>query len=449
MSVVTETALQEANENTPQHLRRNFWLGVVSGVGYNLYTVVLNTQLVVTWFLSGLTDSNLILSLAAPVESGSWFFLQFLLSGYVQRKPQTLPLYRKVAAIRIVVTTLLVLAAFSLENPDALLIIFLLVFAVNSLAGGVAALPFLNVVAKTIPPTRRGIYFAFRRFGGGLLGLLGGVLVKVVLAEDNGISFPENYGVLFGAALVLLIVQVGSFSLIIEPAEAVDPRRVRLGEHLRRASRLPVRDRNFGRFLILRVAIVVSTYSMPFYAVYARRVLRAPEDMVGTYVIALTVATMVANLVLGQIGDRRGNRLLVRLAAMTAMLPALTALFVVRLAGTWVEPMVLYGAVFVFQAVHTTASVLGTSNYLLELSNSIERVLYIGLTAGIVGLTWFTLPLGGVIVDNHGFDVLFGISLVAGLVATVLSFTLEEPRRRAIALGGGMVSSTPAPGGER
>ena len=95
MSVATETALQEANENTPQHLRRNFWLGVVSGVGYNLYPVVLNTQLVVTWFLSGLTDSNLILSLAAPVESGSWFFLQFLLSGYVQRKPQTLPLYRK------------------------------------------------------------------------------------------------------------------------------------------------------------------------------------------------------------------------------------------------------------------------------------------------------------------------------------------------------------------
>jgi hypothetical protein len=450
MSATTEAALQEASEKTPQHLRRNFWLGVVSGVGYNLYTVVLNTQLVVAWFLSGLTDSNLLLSLTAPIESGSWFFLQFLLSGYVQRKPRTLPLYRQAAAVRIVVSTLLVLAAFTLDNAKALLIVFLLVFAINSLAGGVAALPFLNVVAKTIPARRRGMYFAYRRFGGGLLGLLGGVLIKVVLAPDSGLSFPENYGVLFCAALGLLVVQVGSFSLIIEPVEAVDTRRVSLGEHLRRASRLPVRDRNFARFLVLRVAIVVSTYSMPFYAVYARRVLHAPEDMVGTYVIALTVATMLANLVLGQIGDRRGNRLLVRLAAFTSMLPALTALLVARLPGVGLEPTFFYAAVFVFQGVHTTANVLGNGNYLLELSNSIERVLYIGLTSGIVGLTWFTLPLGGVIVDGLGFDFLFVISLVAGLIATIISLSLEEPRRRqAIAAAGGMVSSIPAPSGER
>jgi MFS family permease len=237
--------------------------------------------------------------------------------------------------------------------------------------------------------------------------------------------------------------------LVVEPSEVVDPRRVSLGEHLRRASRLPVRDRNFGRFLVLRVALVVSTYSLPFYAVYARRVLHASEDMVGTYVIVLTVATMLANLVLGQLGDRRGNRLLVRLAALSSMLPALTALLVARLPGTGLELAYLYGAVFVFQGVHTTANVLGNSNYLLELSNSIERVLYIGLTAGIVGLTWFTLPLGGVVVDRLGFNFLFVISLVAGLIATVLSLSLEEPRKRqAIAGAPGLASSIPAPGGK-
>ena len=430
MSATTGAVLQKANEDTPKHLHRNFWLGVVSGVGYNVYTVVLSTQLVVAWFLSELTSSNLLISLTAPIESGGWFFLQFLLSGYVQRKPRTLPLYRQTAVVRIVVSALLVLAAFTLDNAQALLIVFLFTFTVNSLAGGVAALPFLNVVAKTIPATRRGIYFAFRRFGGGLVGLLGGALVKLVLAPGSGLAFPEDYGVLFCAALGCLLVQVGAFSLIVEPAEAVDTRRVSLREHLGRASRLPLQDRNYGRFLVQRVAIVVSTYSLPFYAVYARRVLDAPDDMVGTYVIALTVATMLANLVLGQVGDRYGNRLLVRLAAFTAMLPALTALLVSRLPEVGLEPILLYAAVFVFQAVHTTASVLGNGNYLLELSTSIERVLYIGLTSGIVGLTWFTLPLGGVIVDSFGFDTLFVISLLAGLIATIFSLTLEEPRQR-------------------
>jgi hypothetical protein len=101
----------------------------------------------------------------------------------------------------------------------------------------------------------------------------------------------------------------------------------------------------------------------------------------------------------------------------------------------------------VFQAVYTTASVLGNGNYLLELSSSIERVLYIGLTSGIVGLTWFTLPLGGVIVDSFGFDTLFVISLVAGLIATIFSLTLEEPRQRRESTGdGGITSPMPAPG---
>jgi hypothetical protein len=430
MSATTEAALQKANEETPKHLQRNFWLGVVSGIGYNVYTVVMSSQLVVTWFLSELTTSNLILSLTGTIEYGSWFFLQFLLSGYVQSKPRALPLYRQVAVVRVVASALLVLATFTLDSPQALLIVFLLLFTVNSVTGGVVALPFLNVVAKTIPPTRRGMYFAWRRFGGGVLGLLGGVLVKTVLAPDSGLSFPQSYGVLFTVALLLLTIQVGSFSLIIEPAEAVDPRRVGLVVQMKRARRLPLRDRNYSRFLILRVAIVISTYASPFYAVYARRVLDAPEDMVGTYVLALTLATVLANLVLGQVGDRFGNRLLVRLASFTSILPALAALLITRVPGIGIDVTLVFGIVFLFQGLHATASVLGNSNYLLELSSSIERVLYIGLTHGIVGLAWFTLPIGGAIVDGFGFELLFAISVGAGLIATILSLTLEEPRKR-------------------
>ena len=254
--------------------------------------------------------------------------------------------------------------------------------------------------------------------------------VKAVLAPDSGLSFPQSYGVLFAVALLLLTLQVGSFSLIIEPAEAVEQRPAGLLGQLRRASRLPLRDRNYGRYLILRVAIVISTYASPFYAVYARRSLGAPEDMVGIYVLALTLASVLANLALGRISDRLGNRLLVRLASGTAMLPALAALLIARTPGIGIDTTVAFGIVFLLQGLHVTASVLGNSNYLLELSSSIERVLYIGLAHGIVGLAWFTLPIGGAIVDAYGFDLLFGISVGAGLVATLLSLTLEEPRKR-------------------
>ena len=82
-------------------LPRNFRLGVISGIAHNLYTTVLSTGLVMTWFLSELTHSNLLISLLIPIELGSWYFLQLLLSGYVQRRPRAMPLYRLMAVLRL------------------------------------------------------------------------------------------------------------------------------------------------------------------------------------------------------------------------------------------------------------------------------------------------------------------------------------------------------------
>ena len=165
---MTTTTLEQTTAHTPEdmpsHLQRNFGLGVVSGVAYNLYTAVLSTQLVITWFLSELTDSNLLISLLIPIEMGSWFFLQLILSGYVQRQPRALPLYRLMAIARLAAVALLALAAVSLDHTESLLVACLVLFTVGSVASGVAALPFLSVVAKTIPPGRRGMYFGWRRF---------------------------------------------------------------------------------------------------------------------------------------------------------------------------------------------------------------------------------------------------------------------------------------------
>jgi MFS family permease len=451
MAISSETALKQPSTQLPEetptdagyprtdvchprYLQRNFWLGVVSGVAYNLYTVTLSTELVMAWFLSKLTDSNLLISLLVPIDWGSWFFLQLLLSGYVQRKSRALPLYRLMAAVRVAAVALLSLATLTLDEPGVLLVVFLAMFTANSVAAGVAALPFLNVVAKTVPPTRRGMYFGWRRFAGGLLGLFGGVLIKFILSSESGLAFPVNYALLFFVGLLVTIAMVVPFSLIVEPAERVDPQRVGLGEQLRRVVRLPMRERNYSRYLAVRVAIVVANYALPFYAVYARRVLDAPEDMVGVYLIGSTLAGVFSNLVLGRAGDRRGNRLLIRLAALGVTLPSAIAWVIIHLPETGLEKSFMFVIVFLFQGLHTTANSIGNSNYVLELVPSIERVLYISLAHGVVGLALFASPLGGAIVDWLGFEPLFLFSLACGLIAVVLSLGLEEPRKRQTAV---------------
>jgi MFS family permease len=326
------------------------------------------------------------------------------------------------------------LATFTLDGSGALLIVFLAAFTLNSVAAGVSALPFLNVVAKTIPPTRRGMYFGWRRFAGGLLGLFGGLLVKAILSPESGLEFPDNYAVLFFLGLLITVALVGPFSLIAEPAEKVDRRRAGLGEQLRRAVRLLARDRNYSRYLQTRVAIVAANYALPFYAVYARRVLNAPENMVGVYLMGSTLASVLSNLVLGRVGDRYGNGLLVRLAALTAALPAAIALFFALLQKTALDMSLFFALVFVFRGLHATANSIGVHNYVLELVPSIERVLYVSFAHGVVGLALLVSPLGGAIVDWLGFKPLFLFSLACGLIAVLFSLGLGEPRKeRAVA----------------
>jgi hypothetical protein len=402
---------------------------VTNGVAYNLYIVVLSTELVLTLFVSKLTDSNLLISLLVPLELGSWYFLQFVLSGYLQRRPRGLPLYRSMGIVRVAVAALLAGMAFLLPAGPGLLAIFLLAFTLNSLAAGVAALPFMNVVAKTIPAARRGGFFGWRRFLGGAAGLLGGLLVKAVLAPGFFLDFPHNFGLLFALGSLLLVVLVSSFGLVVEPAEVVDRRPVPLGTRLGRAVRLPLRDRNFGRYLAVRVGIVVSAYALPFYTIYAQRALGAPEDVVGLYLVGMTLAGVLSNLVLGRLADRHGPRLLMRLTAGTALLPAATALILAILPLPGSTGVLPFALVFLLQGVHTTANVIGSSTYLLELDASVERVLYIGVAHGAVGLAVFTSPLGGAIVDTWGFVPLFFVALAGGLAALALSLGLAETKR--------------------
>lgn len=415
-------------EETKPHLRRNFSLGVVSGVAYNLYVSTLNTQLVMTWFLSELTDSNLLISLLLPIELGSWYFLQLLLSGYVQRRARGLPLYRATAGIRVAALAVLSLATFVLDRPAPLLLVFMVMFTVNSVMAGIAALPFLNVVTKTIPLKQRGMYFGWRRFAGGLLGLLGAALVRVVLAPGFSLGFPDNYALLFAAGCLITLVMVGTFSLVVEPDRPVDARGGTPARPLTDAVRRALRESNYRRYLGFRAALAVASYSLPFYAVYARRRLSVSGDRLGTYLMGSTLAGAVSNLLLGGMADRYGNRLLVRLAALTALLPPTAALVLPHLTRPPLDQSGPFTSIFVFQGLHAAAHSIGSNNYLLEMGSSNERVTYVSFAHSVVGLALLGSPLGGAIVDWTGFEPLFVISLVSALAAVILSLGLRELR---------------------
>jgi MFS family permease len=420
------------NAAARRHLRRNFSLGLANGAFFNLSASLLDPSLVLTWLASQLTSSNFLIGLVMPINQGGWFLPQLMVSGYLQGRERKLPVYVAMSVPRALCWASMALALFLINDQTVLLVFFYTLLTIYSLADGMAGLPFMDIVAKAIPPTRRGAFFGWRRFLGGILALGGSLVVKYVLDERWGPAFPHNFGILFLLASLTISVAMICFGLFVEPVEPVLNQSVALLGQMKRALHLPRRDANYARFLAVRLLATAAGMATPFYIVYAKRVLGVSAGMVGVYLTWATLAGIASTLIWGQISDRRGNRGVILLTSLVGLSMPLAALFIPLLVGrqpprvAWVP--FAFTVVFVLSGVFQMGRMIGYSNYLLDIAPASDRPLYIGLANTLTGLTMLASAVGGLIVDLAGLAVLFWVAAAFYAGALLLSGKLRESR---------------------
>jgi MFS family permease len=203
-------------------------------------------------------------------------------------------------------------------------------------------------------------------------------------------------------------------------------------EHLRRGLGLIRTDHVYRRYVGAQVALSLADVSVPFFTLYAKNVLQAPDGMVGVYVLVRAAALLTANIPWGRLSDRHGNRLILR--AMTAglglvMLMALVLLALVqglRLSGPWLPYLAL--PVFLVSGALVPPRILVGSNFLVELVPEEERPLYLGLSNTLIGLALLLSGALGMLANPFGFAGLFLFSLGLYGLAFLMASRLPEPR---------------------
>jgi MFS family permease len=416
-----------------RHLRRNFSLGLANGAFFNLSNSLLDPSLVLTWLVSQLTSSNFLIGLVVPINQGGWFLPQLLVSGYLQGRKRKLPVYVAMSAPRALCWVSMTLALFLINGQTVLLILFYVLLTVYSLADGMAGLPFMDIVAKAIPPTRRGAFFGWRRFLGGILALGGSLVVQYVLDEQRGLPFPSNFGVLFFLSSLTISAAMICFGLFVEPVEPVLNQSVALLGQVKRALHLPRRDANYGLFLAVRLLATAAGMATPFYIVYAKRALGVSAGIVGVYLTWATLAGSASTLVWGWISDRRGNKGLILLVGLVGLATPLAALSI-SLLFSW-QPSAAaqaphaFAVVFALSSIFQMGLVIGHHNYLLDIAPAEDRPLYIGLANTLTGLTMLASAVSGLIVDLAGLAVLFWVAAAFYAGALLLAGRLQEPRK--------------------
>ncbi len=395
--------------------KRSFSLNVINGALFNFAERLIDPQLVLTWFVSQLSSSNFLAGLVAPIGDAGWYLPQIFVSAYVQRMERKMPSYTYTAAIRLASWLLLALAVLLIDNPTLLLAAFFLLYLLARLVSGIAGIAFFEVTAKTISPQRLGSLFSLRLFLGGMLGISAGWIVKEILDLPN-FPFPKNFALLFGLYCLITAPAMAAFIAIREPPGKANPHPVTISEQWRRARAVLREDKAFFTFILTQIALALAGASIPFFTVYAEKVLHATPGMLGLYLSVRIAAQLVSNLPWGLITDRLGERLTLTIYSLGNAITLALALGLTL----WPNPYFMVLIFFLNGAFLPAGAIIGVS-YPIKLSPEEERPLYIGLYNTIMGIAVFTSGFGGIVVDLGGFEALFALSFLLSLATYFLA----------------------------
>ncbi|MBC7287946.1 MAG: MFS transporter [Armatimonadetes bacterium] len=423
--------------------RRNFVLGVINGAIWIGASALIDARAVLPAFALDLTGRVMGVGILAAASAAGWAWPPVLLSPLMQRTRVRMVYYHISAALRIAIVWALVIVTMHARRGSSLplWVVGGLLLALTS-AGGLGLLPFMSVVADSIPARLRGKFFGMRWFFGGLLSLAAGAYVKRMLSPASDALFPMNYARLFAVAAALMTVSLSVFAFAEEWPHPVRHRTLPLPLQWRWGARLLVRDHNFRRLiaanLLTQLAFGLTT---PFLVPFALKRLNVDPQGVGLFVSVSVLALSLSNILWSRISDGPGNRLVLSVASaiyVLAPIMALTApLFPTQSSGHFlgmaVSPAMWWMlGIFGVSGFAQAGLTIGITNYLLELSPEPQRLTYLAFfyLSSLPNAFW---PIAGAALIGEGGRYLaaFAFALVLAMAMLVNALRLDELREKA------------------
>jgi len=374
-------------------------------------------------FAASLGASTVLIGAIPAVMTVGWFLPPLFTAAHAERLPQKLPFIMRWTGWERVPFLVLALIAFFLADraPALSMWLVLAMLLVMTAVGGFLMPAWTDLVARALPTRMRGRFFGLASLAGTVGGLAGSALTAWVLG-----TLPSStaYGVCFLGATFFVCLSWIALGLVREPPAASAPAEADFWTHLGSVPTLLRQDTNFTWYLVARVLSFGAVIGSGFFTVYALRVLRAPEADVGVFTALLLAGQMAGQLLLGWVGDRAGHRVVLVIAAATAIAMNLVALS----AGS----VSVFSVVFALNGVFNAAIQVSALTVLLEFAPTLrQNPTYVGIERTFLAPFGFALPLfGGLLIDAVGYGCVFWVSAVSSVASVaVLVLLVRDPRR--------------------
>ncbi|MGI6643746.1 MAG: MFS transporter [Bacillota bacterium] len=402
---------------------------ILDGAGFNTGGAFLEANTVLPTYVSTLTNSPLLIGLVSTTRNFGYLIPQIFVARYMEKLPNKKPLMIKAGwVMRTAAFGLAFSALFSRNTPGLALAVFYACLVVYALADGFGGLPWTDIVAKTIPPEKRASLFGTMQAVGGIGAFLSGFLVRTLLEQQE--RYPMNYfAVMFiGAIFMLASLLVMHFITDLDGETSYE--RASVIEYLKRLPSTIMGNVAFRRVLVVRMLVGGLYLVLPFFAIHAQSALNFPKSIVGLFISAQMVGSVVGGPLWGYLGDNRGAYWVVRLVALltgaTGVL-ALCARLLFSLGWIFLTYAVYFLLYFCLGA--SLGGVwIGFSNYVIDVADNLQRATFLGVLNTVTAPLTLLSVVGGWILQTSGYVALFALMVGVLCVACMLAWKLPDSR---------------------
>ncbi|CAE7735757.1 unnamed protein product [Symbiodinium sp. KB8] len=344
---------------------------------------LLDPKLVLAWLLGALSAPAAAIGAIVPVREAMALLPQLFIAGSIRELPRRKWVWAGASLAQGLVVLAIALVAFTLDGAAAGWSIVGLV-VLFGVARSAASVSYKDVLGKTVSKSRRGTVT-----GTATSLSAAAVLAFGVLLWDEGATEGGRNGI--GVAL-------GNLTLLWEDAQ-------------------------LGRFVATRSLLTVTAVAPPYVLALAREGDSSGLGVLGPFVIASSIATIVGGRLWGRLSDRSSRLVLVGAAA------ASTLLFVTAVIGSaagwlesaWLASGLLFLVVLAYQGVR-----LGRSTHLVDMASEDERAIYTAVSNTVVGIVILATSAFGVLSSTIGLSWLFVVFAVMSAAAAAVAWTLDE-----------------------
>jgi MFS family permease len=401
---------EDACEYTP----KNYFLILLSNTMTKLGDALSNPKTVLAWLMSFVNAPVYLISFIVPIRESGSMIPQIIIASYIRKRKVRKWAWVLGAVIQCLSMVAIGLVALNFEGQVAgwYIVLCLIIF---SLSRGLCSVASKDVLGKTIPKKQRGKLKGYTVSVSGVLVLLAGLYMIYSSKDHQDIQF-----------YTFIIIAAGSFWLfsaliymnIREFPGETSGGRDGLKEAFARMD-LIRSDKPFRNFVISRALLLCSALTAPFYVLLAHQFVGKESYMLGLFIIANGLASIISAPFWGRIADISSKSVMAKSALIAALLGI--AMFVII---TWIpflrEQYWLYPVVFFILGIAHSGVRLGRKTYLVDMAGGNKRTDYVAVSNTIIGLI---LLITGGISALASLLSLEGVILVLSLFGLIGAYT--------------------------